>query len=585
MHVSESLLYLVAPLVIWLTISGIDDLALIVLWLWFRATSAASPAESSTSPGPERTIDPELTIAIFTPLWQEESVIRQMVTHNITAIRYSRFHFFIGAYPNDEPTVDAIRELEARFPNVHLALVPHNGPTSKADCLNWIFQQMLIQEEQSGQRFDAIVTHDAEDLIHPDSLRAINAHLPDYDMIQVPVLPIPTGLSEWVHGVYIDEFSEFQSRDLYVRAKLGGFLPSAGVGTAFSRRALERLAVSAANRIFEPGCLTEDYENGFRIKNLGFRQILLQAGPAVVATREYFPRDWHGATKQRTRWVTGIVWQGLERHGWQGGPRQWWWHWRDRKGLIGNPVSVLANGLFVYGLFAPIDHPVLVLAPFLVGMAVLQAVSRATIVYSFYGWGHALLAPFRIPVANAINTAAAVRATWRYWESRIHGVPLVWLKTAHQYPNRFALEAHRPTLQEVLVQSHYCTFDQIENAIASKPAGQRLADWMVQRGDLSEIEMYEALSLQLCVPLTTVSPEEIPAGTARALPAHVVRELSVIPIRRQAGELLLAAADLPPEEAQLRLQEYTRMPVRFALVTRSNYDELRRAVLPEEGAA
>ena len=309
MHVSESLLYLVAPLVIWLTISGIDDLALIVLWLWFRATSSASPAESSTSPVPERTIDPELTIAIFTPLWQEESVIRQMVTHNITAIRYDRVHFFIGAYPNDEPTVDAIRELEARFPNVHLALVPHNGPTSKADCLNWIFQQMLIQEEQSGQRFDAIVTHDAEDLIHPDSLRAINAHLPDYDMIQVPVLPIPTGLSEWVHGVYIDEFSEFQSRDLYVRAKLGGFLPSAGVGTAFSRRALERLAVSADNRIFEPGCLTEDYENGFRIKNLGFRQILLQAGPAVVATREYFPRDWHGATKQRTRWVTGIVWQ------------------------------------------------------------------------------------------------------------------------------------------------------------------------------------------------------------------------------------------------------------------------------------
>jgi len=578
-HVPESLVYLVAPLVIWLTISGIDDLALIVLWLWFRATSPANHTEVRTSAEPER------TIAIFTPLWQEESVIRQMVTHNITAIRYSRFHFFIGAYPNDEPTVDAIRELEARFPNVHLALVPHNGPTSKADCLNWIFQQMLIQEEQSGQRFDAIVTHDAEDIIHPDSLRAINAHLPDYDMIQVPVLPIPTELGEWVHGVYIDEFSEFQSRDLYVRAKLGGFLPSAGVGTAFSRRALERLAVSADNRIFEPGCLTEDYENGFRIKNLGFRQILLPMGGAVVATREYFPRDWHGATKQRTRWVTGIVWQGLERHGWQGGPRQWWWHWRDRKGLIGNPLSLLSNGLFVCGLIVPIEHPVLMLGPFVVGMAVLQAVSRAAIVHSFYGWRHALLAPFRIPLANAINTSAAVRATWRYWKSRVHGVPLVWLKTAHQYPNRFALEAHRPTLQEVLVQSHYCTFDQIEDAVASKPAGLRLADWMVQRGDLSEVEMYEALSLQLCVPLTTVTPEEIPAGTAHALPAHVVRELAVIPIRRQAGELLLAAADLPPEEAQRRLQEYTRMPVRFALVTRSNYDELRRAVLPDEGAA
>jgi hypothetical protein len=239
----------------------------------------------------------------------------------------------------------------------------------------------------------------------------------------------------------------------------------------------------------------------------------------------------------------------------------------------------------VYGYFAPINHPVLVLAPFAISMAILQAVSRAAIVYSFYGWRHALMAPLRIPLANAINTVAATRATWRYWKARVHGQPLVWLKTTHQYPNRFALEAHRPTLVEVLVQSNYCTANQIEAAIASKPAGRRLADWMVERGDLREEEMYEALSLQLCVPLATVLPSDIPAAAARALPAHVVRDLAVIPIRRQAGELLLAASDIPPEEVQRSLQEYTRMPVRFALVTRSNYDELRRAVLPDEGAA
>jgi len=570
----ESLGLFVPPLVVWLAISGIDDLVLIGLWLWLCATTDTSHLDSNTSGIPER------MIAIFTPLWQEESVIRPMVTHNITAIRYRQFHFFIGAYPNDEPTVEAIRELEARFPNVHLALVPHDGPTSKADCLNWIYQQMLIQEEQSTQRFDAVVTHDAEDLIHPDSLRAINAHLGEYDMIQVPVLPLATGIGEWVHGVYIDEFSEFQARDLYVRTRLGGFLPSAGVGTAFSRRALERLATCAENRIFEPGCLTEDYENGFRINHLGFKQILLPAGRAPVATREYFPRTWKGATKQRTRWVTGIVWQGLERHGWQGGVRQWWWHWRDRKGLIGNPVSLLANLLFVYGLSTGFDHPLLAWTPFAMGVALIQAVSRAAIVYKFYGWRHALMAPLRIPLANAINSVAAFRATWRYWKSRVQSAPLVWLKTAHQYPNRFALEAHRPTLQDVLIQSNYCSFKQIEAAVESKPAGRRLADWMVERGDVGEAEMYEALSLQLCVPLANVRPEDIPPETGRALPAHVVREMEVIPIRRQAGELLLAAAELPPEEAQRRLQEYTRMPVRFALITRSNYEELRRSILP-----
>jgi len=507
-----------------------------------------------------------------------------MVTHNLTAIRYNRFHLFIGAYPNDEPTVEAIRELERRFSNVHLALVPHDGPTSKADCLNWIYQQMLIHEEISNQRFEAIITHDAEDLIHPDSLHAINANLGEYDMVQVPVLPLPTGLGDWVHGVYIDEFSEFQARDLFVRARLGGFLPSAGVGTAFSRKALEGLAASANNRIFEPACLTEDYENGFRVKALGLRQILLPAGPDAVTTREYFPRTWAAATKQRTRWVTGIVWQGLERHGWQGGWRQWWWHWRDRKGLIGNPVSMLTNLVVLYGLFVPLPDCG-VPGQFVMGMAVLQAVSRALIVQSVFGWRHAIAAPLRIPLANAINTVAAVRASWRYWNSKLRGEPLVWLKTAHQYPNRSALEAYRPTLQEVLVNSNYCTYSQVEEAIACKPPGRLLWDWIVERGDVSEADMYEALSLQLCIPLAVVDPEAIPARTARALPAHVVRQLSVIPIQSQAGELLLAAAEVPSEDVQRSLQEYTRMPIRFTLVTRSNYDTLLRAVLPDETRA
>ena len=56
-----------------------------------------------------------------------------MVEHNAAAINYENYHFFIGAYPNDDPTLDAVRDLESRFPQVHLAVCPHNGPTSKAD--------------------------------------------------------------------------------------------------------------------------------------------------------------------------------------------------------------------------------------------------------------------------------------------------------------------------------------------------------------------------------------------------------------------------------------------------------------------
>ena len=39
-----------------------------------------------------------------------------------------------------------------------------------------------------------IVTHDAEDLIHPEELRWINYYAGRFDFIQTPVLPLPTPL-------------------------------------------------------------------------------------------------------------------------------------------------------------------------------------------------------------------------------------------------------------------------------------------------------------------------------------------------------------------------------------------------------
>lgn len=581
------------PLAAWLVVSGVDDACLFLAWAWVSArgrTRAVEPEHLAS--------EVESPLAVFVPLWQEDAVIGQMVTHNATAIRYSNYHFFIGAYPNDAATIDAIVELEGRFPNVHLALTPHDGPTSKADCLNWIYQTMLLYEERSGVRFAAAITHDAEDLIHPDSFQAINYHLREYDMVQVPVLPLATPVKEWVHGIYIDEFIENQVRDLAVRCRLGGFLPSAGVGTAFSRHALERLAESADNRVFEPACLTEDYENGFRVRVLGLRQILLpmQTAAGVRATREYFPRTFRAAARQRTRWVTGIVWQGLERHGWAGGWRQWWWHWRDRKGLPGNAVGILANAAFVYGACswaadlvrgeswhlggALLGSWVVAAIPFTLAMAALQAGARAALVGRVYGWRHGAASVIRIPLANWLNAAAGVRATWRYWRARARREPMVWLKTAHQYPNRYALEAHRPTLQEVLVGSHYCSREEVDAAIASKPAGMRLQDWLLELGQLTEGELYEALSLQLCVPLVGVEADEIQPRIARSLPAHLLRQWQVIPVRRQGGELLLAGPEIPPEEAQEVLRQYTRLEIRFALIPRSSYEALAREVIP-----
>ena len=156
--------------------TGVQTCALPILaWAWLWLKGKLQPEASLFPPGLRQLeAAPTVPIAIFVPLWHEDAVIARMLEHNLGAIRYPEFHIFAGCYPNDAATQAAVRSVSDRFPNVHLAICPHDGPTSKADCLNWVYQNMLVFEEQNGTRFEVIVTHDAEDLVHPEELRWLN---------------------------------------------------------------------------------------------------------------------------------------------------------------------------------------------------------------------------------------------------------------------------------------------------------------------------------------------------------------------------------------------------------------------------
>ncbi len=487
----------------------------------------------------------EKRIAIFLPLWHEHSVIGLMLEHNIGAIRYANYDFFVGVYPNDGPTLDAVREAEARFGNVHLAIVPHDGPTCKADCLNWIFQSMLAHEEACGIGFELIVTHDAEDVIHPESLRWINYYSADYDMVQIPVLPLPTPGRRFTHGVYCDEFAEFQTKDVPARLALGGFLPSNGVGTGYTRRALNKLAQSASRCVFDPRCLTEDYNCGLRLHRMGFRQFFvpirfLEGEP--LATREYFPQTLRQAVRQRTRWVMGISLQGWEMHGWSGGLAAAYWFWRDRKGLAGNPLSLFGNLICLYGLatwlwsglsrqpwgleevtFSPVARRLLAAT---LACQAFRMLVRAGCTARLYGWTFALGVPLRASWANWMNAIATMIAVFRYARNRLLRQPHVWLKTEHTYP---ALQARGPLLPAPVFQE--------------------------------------------------VDPNTVRRPAARALPQSVVRRWKVLPFKVADGRMFLATPETPPVALARELQRFTRLEVRFQLVSAENYDELTRLLL------
>jgi adsorption protein B len=305
---------------------------------------------------------PEPAIAILVPCWQEAGVIERMLDTNLTAIDYSNYEVWLGVYPNDPETIARVAAAQERFPRIRYVVCPRPGPTTKADCLNAVYAELCAHESAAGRRYEIVMQHDAEDLIHPRALREIREACMRFDMVQAPVFPLRTPLHWFTHGTYCDEFAEFHVKDLRVRAWLGGFVPSAGVGTAYRRDALEKLAVAKGGRLFETESLTEDYVMGLELRRLGCSQTLLhslaaRAGTAgrreilrsrreLVATRAYFPFGARAAIRQRARWMTGNALQAWARFGWRAGAGQTYWLWRDRKALVGAPASALANFCF-----------------------------------------------------------------------------------------------------------------------------------------------------------------------------------------------------------------------------------------------
>jgi adsorption protein B len=528
----------------------------------------------------------ERRIAILVPLWHEHAVIGRMLEHNLAAIRYARYDFFVGVYPNDELTCRAVAEIARRRDHVHLCTVPHPGPTSKGDCLNAIFDAMRDYEARNGLRYEVIITHDAEDMIHPEALRLINWYSYSHAMVQVPVLPLPTRFGEVTHGLYCDEFAEYQSKDIPVRQMLGGFLPSNGVGTGFSRDALEELAAKRDGRIFEPECLTEDYENGFCLHQMGFRQIFVPLrfetqGP--VATREYFPRNIRAAIRQRSRWVAGIVLQGWERHGWRVDDEQLYWLWRDRKGLVGNLLSPLLNVLLPWGLWVTVSRGVENALPEWLARAcavnavvtLIQMGARGFYSGRIYGWGFALGVPLRTFWGNWINCIATLLALWQYTVARICGRSLAWRKTEHKYAVAAAPTPNRPRLGELLVRMQCLSAAEVDEALKVCPAGTRLGEHLVELRKLSEQRLYEALSSQASLPLG-IPEGKVDHLATQSLPADAIRRWKVLPYRIAAGQMMVATPEIPSEKSHRELQELSRLDLRFRLMPKSEFEALVR---------
>jgi len=574
--------YLAIAIAIVIAISSIDDTLIDIIYWVRRCWRALITYKKYDRLDYSALYKPaEKPLAIMIPAWRETGVIGPMAKLAASTLDYENYHIFVGTYPNDPETQSDVDEVTARFPNVHKVVCARPGPTSKADCLNNVLDAILQFEQKAHLKFLGFILHDSEDVISSLELRLFNYLVANKDLIQVPVYPFIRKWTNLTSMSYVDEFTEVHGKDIPVREAVAGQVPSAGVGTCFSRQAVLALLEEGDGIAFDTQSLTEDYDIGFRLKEKGMKEIFVRfpvlnmskeewkekkkLGQSfneanVICVREYFPDTIKTAVRQKSRWIIGIVFQGYLTHRWS---KSWilnYFLWRDRKGAITNFISFSATLILIQlsllwlyqhtwpdayqflSIFESDKTLVIVLWMNFIFM-INRMFQRVFFVSSYYGLFEGLMSIPRLFWGNFINFLANWRAIKQIL---VQGNPhrVAWDKTTHDFPQLAEPSRTRKMLGQILIEHGALTQAQLETALTQKARGLKLGSWLVHGNIISPHALAKALAEQGDVNAESIDAYELSTELANSISAAQALHYAVIPIRSTEKKLTVASESI-----------------------------------------
>jgi len=595
--------FIAIALALLMLISGVDDLVIdLVYWsrrIW-RALTVYRTHDRLDYTALYAPI--ERPLAIMVPAWHETGVIGQMAELAATTLDYENYHIFVGTYPNDPDTQRDVDEVCARFPNVHKIVCARPGPTSKADCLNNVLDAILQFEQRASLEFAGFILHDAEDVISAMELRLFNWLVERKDLIQLPVYPFERKWTDFTSSHYMDEFAELHGKDILVREAIAGQVPSAGVGTCFSRRAVMALLADGDGIAFDVQSLTEDYDIGIRLRAKGLKEIFVRfpvvgdprtanrstafgmspREASVICVREYFPNTMSTAVRQKSRWIIGIVYQGFKNHKWTASPAVNYFLWRDRKGGVSNFVSFLSTliflqltALYVYQLLVTDAYrflsifegdrwlTTLLAANFFLMMN--RMLQRAFFVTTYYGLFEGLLSAPRLVWGNLIN----FMANWRAIRQVIkQGDPrrVAWDKTTHDFPMLGEANRARRPLGEILVEQGAIDEAQLAHALQHRARGLKLGSWLVHEGLITGPQLAAAVARQSGVTWEDADLMAVAPRLIEQVPGEVALHYAVLPLREEGDTLVLASEAYVDPVSAAALARKVKRKVSYVIV-------------------
>jgi bacteriophage N4 adsorption protein B len=575
-----------------LLLSNIDDLFIDACYWGNKIRRAFAGKRRHKPVKPEQLHDrPEQHIAIMVPVWHEYDIIAPMLENMVKALDYQAYTIFVGTYRNDLATIAEVERMNRHFGQIVRVEVPHDGPTSKADCLNHIVQAIFAHEAEHGFSFAGAVLHSSQDVLHPLELQLFNYLLPRKDVIQLPVASLEREWHELIAGVYMDEFAEWQGKELIVRENLTRMVPLPGVGTCFSRRALMTLSAETDNRPFNTETLTADYDIGLRLADRGMRPVFARLPVEYrvkrvrwpgyrkettvrmpLCVREYFPNGFRASCRHKSQWSLGICLQGWVAYGWRGTLADRYFLMRDRKVAITAFLAILAYFCAVQfalldlaetgGWLAERDQSFMTMNGWIGLLLVLNAITfalrllqRGYFTGRTFGWQHGLLSVPRTAIGHLLRCIAVARAWKQFLSHRFFGTPLVWDRTLSGVPSADRFPAERRKLGELLVSWQAIDEAHVKAALDRQntqhiPFGRIL----VQEGWLTEEVLAEAIAFQSDLDLTSVTEAEVLAAKSR-FPIELSVRWRVLALPDEGDKVRLATAMPLPDLAQWQIRE------------------------------
>jgi adsorption protein B len=519
--------------------------------------------------------------------WHEENVIGPVIENMISSIQYPRsmYHIFIGVYPNDDATIEAVVRLEKRFSNVHMVVNVKPGPTNKADNINNVVRFIKEFERARKWRFSAVTLHDSEDVVDPYELKLTNYLINTYKVLQYPVIPlqrmpeIGNFFKGLTGGTYADEFAEHHFRKIGTREKMSAIVPSAGTGFVISHDILDEYGDEP---IFPEDSLTEDYKLSVTLAQKGYMtHFVLEKIPRLmndksvrwdyVATRSFFPETFETAVRQKTRWIYGITMQSVKFMDIfkpsKLGIAARYSLYTDLKSKIGNLLVLPGYVVFIYFILSlfitipdiyPFRSFAWNLCVILTFMMVYRQLMRAIAIYNFYGLKSMVAAclippilPIRLVWGNIINMSA----TFNAWKLYFLGTGRKskkkkpkWDKTDHSFLPRFILTRYRRNVGDVLIEKKYIdVITLFKGLTTSRKMNLRIGDVLLQQGAISEEQLMEAVA-QVRHELFARDISVYPGG-AEAFDSALLKKFSVYPLFKAGADYVFATTN----ESQLQL--------------------------------